>query len=40
MNDIETDVDNMISEMQQVKIELEKSVKRIEESIEKINNVL
>ena len=40
MNDIEIDVENMISEMQQVKIELEKSVKRIEESIEKINNVL
>lgn len=40
MNDIETDVDNMISEMNQVKIELEKSVKRIEESIEKINDVL
>ena len=40
MNDIETDVNNMISEMQQIKQELEKSLIKIEESVEKINNVL
>ena len=40
MNDIKTDVENMIEEMDKVKIELEKSLKKVEETIQKLYNVL
>lgn len=40
MNDIKIDVKNMIKEMGKVKTELEKSLTKVEESIQKLNNVL
>lgn len=40
MNDIRTDVLNMIEEMGRVKIELVNSLTKVEESIKKLNNVL
>lgn len=40
MNDIKEDVKNMIEEMGKIKIELEKSLTKVEESIQKLNNVL